>query len=54
LQFTLQAAIQQWLGDVLQVQTVQVDSSDSTLSISVAYLLRNSQTLETATFTRGV
>jgi uncharacterized protein len=54
LQFTLQASIQQWLGDVLQVQSVQVDSTDSTLSISVAYLRRNSQTLERATFTRGV
>jgi phage baseplate assembly protein W len=54
LQFTLQASIQQWLGDVLQVQSVQVNSKDSTLSISVAYLQRNSQTLQTATFTRGV
>jgi uncharacterized protein len=54
LQFTLQASIQQWLGDVLQVQSVEVDSTDSTLSIRVSYLLRNSQALETATFTRGV
>src|ERR1017187_3220817 len=39
LQFTLQAALQRWLGDLIQVQTLQVTCEDSTLNIDLQYML---------------
>jgi phage baseplate assembly protein W len=38
LQFTLQAALQRWLGDLIQLQALNVTSVDSTLSITINYL----------------
>src|SRR6266481_7144367 len=40
LQFTLQAALQQWLGDRIQLQAVQVDSTEATLHVTVQYVIR--------------
>lgn len=45
LQFTLQAALQRWLGDVIHVQTLTVTSYDSTLRVVVEYVvLRTGET----------
>ncbi|MUL34950.1 GPW/gp25 family protein [Gloeocapsopsis dulcis] len=40
LQFTLQAALQQWLGDLIEVQALEVVSEDATLRILIQYLVR--------------
>src|SRR2546423_1583666 len=37
LQFTVQAALQQWLGDVIQVQQLEVSSEDATLRVTLNY-----------------
>jgi phage baseplate assembly protein W len=37
LHFTMQAAIQRWLGDLIQVQTLHVTTVDSTLTIDIEY-----------------
>ncbi|WP_338846071.1 GPW/gp25 family protein [Massilia sp. W12] len=50
LQFSLQAAITRWLGDVLQVQSLQVHNEESELRISISYLLLRDGSLETAEF----
>lgn len=52
LEFTMRAALQQWLGDVIQVENLQVENVDSTLHITVGYAVRRTQTREVATFTR--
>ncbi len=54
LQFTMQAAIQRWLGDLIELQALQVDSVDSTLRIDVQYLVRRTNQTQVATFTRVV
>lgn len=54
LQFTLQAAIQRWLGDVLDLQSVDVQSIDSTLAIDLQYVVRRTNETQTAHFTRTV
>jgi len=54
LQFTLQAALQQWLGDRIQLQAVQVDSNDGTLQVKVQYMNRNDQQTRTAQFSREI
>jgi phage baseplate assembly protein W len=53
LQTSAQAALQQWLGDLIQVQSVQVSNQDSTLNVTVQYLVRATQTNQVAQFTQG-
>jgi phage baseplate assembly protein W len=53
LQFTMRAALQRWLGDVLEVQDLEVTSDDASLRVDVAYLARGSAELRAASFTRG-
>ena len=53
LQFTLRAALQQWLGDVIQVEDLRVESEDATLRVTVAYASRRTQRREVATFSRN-
>ncbi|MBV9992212.1 MAG: GPW/gp25 family protein [Alphaproteobacteria bacterium] len=52
LQFTLQAALQRYLGDVIDLQSVEADAQDSTLSVSVKYAIRRTQQSRTETFQR--
>ena len=52
-QFLVQGALQQWLGDLIQVNTVQVVTQDSTLQITIEYMIRSDRTKQVATFTRG-
>ena len=54
VQFTLQASLQRWLGDVIEVKALEVSAIDSTLRIDLTYLLRNSDELRTASFARDV
>src|SRR5713226_3852826 len=42
-QTTVQGALQQWLGDVIQVQAVDVQNDDATLRITVQYIVRRTQ-----------
>jgi phage baseplate assembly protein W len=53
LQFTMQAALQRWLGDVLQVQALEVTSEESALRVVVQYLVRRSGEQRVETFVRG-
>ena len=54
LQFTMQAAIQRWLGDVLDLKNLDVQCVDSTLTIDIQYVVRRTNQTETARFTRTV
>ncbi|OLB77371.1 MAG: hypothetical protein AUI14_16270 [Actinobacteria bacterium 13_2_20CM_2_71_6] len=40
LQSSVQASLQRWLGDVIDVVSVEVDSEESILRILIAYLVR--------------
>ena len=52
LQFTVEAALQRWLGDVIQVSDLDVSADDSTLRISLTYSLVDSGEERNATFSR--
>jgi phage baseplate assembly protein W len=54
VQFTVQAALQRWLGDVIDVQDLQVDATDSTLSVDLKYIIRRTGQQETAVLMRQV
>ncbi len=42
-QMTVQGALQQWLGDLIAVESVEVNSHDSTLEVQVQYVIRRTQ-----------
>lgn len=54
LQFTMRAAIQQWLGDVLELQLLEVESNDAVLRITIRYALRRTGEVRTDTIERSV
>src|SRR6267154_2699477 len=54
VQFTLRAALQQWLGDVIVVRDLNVSAVDSKLTVDLAYQLREGGPVQTAAFSRSV
>jgi phage baseplate assembly protein W len=53
VQFTLEAAIERWLGNVIELRNLNVDVVDTTLTITVEYALRRTGEIIIDTFTRG-
>lgn len=54
LKFTLQATLQRWLGDLIELQVLEVTSEDSTLNILIKYVVRRNNQQQVAQFTRTV
>jgi uncharacterized protein len=52
-QFLVQGALQQWLGNLIALEAVEVEAIDSTLRVTVRYVIRRTQTQQAATFERG-
>ena len=50
-QFLVQSALQQWLGDRIAVEAVDVEARDSTLLVQVRYVDRRTQARSTVAFT---
>lgn len=50
LQFTVQASLQSYLGDLIELQQLEVKSQDSTLTVVVKYIVRRSQQVRTDAF----
>lgn len=48
LQFTLQAALQRYLGDVIRVDSLQVTSDDATLQVDLGYTVLATGDVRTA------
>jgi len=53
LQFTIQASLQRWLGDVIQVQGLEVTSRDSTLCVVLQYVVLRTGETRVETFERS-
>lgn len=53
-QFLVQGALQRWLGDLVEVQGVEVRAEDSTLRVAVRFRTRSSAEPQTAVFSRAV
>ncbi len=53
-QFMVQGALQQWLGELIQLESVEVLSQDATLRITVRYLIRQTQERRVDRFEREV
>src|SRR5262245_25095467 len=52
-QFVVQSSLQQWLGDLIQVNEVQVVSDDSSLVVTVQYIIRRTGQQQSTQFSRG-
>jgi phage baseplate assembly protein W len=53
VQFTAQAALTQWLGDLIDISSLEVTSEDSTLRVNLSYVLKATGQAQTTTFTQG-
>ncbi len=53
LQFTVQAALQRYLGDLIDLQQLEVAAQDATLSVTVKYTIRRTQQSRTDVFVQG-
>lgn len=54
LQFTIQAGLHQWLGDLIEVKSLEVASRGAELRIEVQYVVSRTQRTVTSTFTRSI
>jgi hypothetical protein len=54
IQYLVQGSLQQWLGDLIEVEGVEVEHEDSRLMVEVAYSVRRTQQQKVAQFTRQV
>ncbi len=52
LQFLVQGSLRQWLGDLIEVNDVQVLNDDSILKVTVVYSILKNRQIQTAQFTR--
>jgi phage baseplate assembly protein W len=53
LQFTVQAALQKYLGDLIDLRSLEVTAQDSTLTVIVKYVVRRTHESHTETFQRS-
>lgn len=53
-QVAVQGALQQWLGDLIEAEAVEVTRDDSTLRVEIRYIIRRDQRRQTAQFTRSL
>ncbi len=53
-QFLVQGTLQQWVGDLIQVEAVRVETQDSTLTVTVQYVIRASGVRQQAQFSKGI
>jgi len=54
VEFMVQGALQEWLGELIQVEAVNVESADAVLRITVQYIVRRNQQRQTAQLYREV
>jgi len=53
-QLAVQGALQQWLGELILIEAVNVQSDDARLQVTVQYTVRRSQQRQVAQFSREV
>ena len=52
-QLTVQGALQQWLGELIMVEAVDVENDDAVLRVQVRYVVRRTQERRVEQFARG-
>jgi phage baseplate assembly protein W len=50
---SVEGALQRWLGDLIQLEAVEVRSIDATLEVAIRYVVRRTQERRTDSFRQG-
>ena len=53
VELMVQGALQEWLGELIQVESLVVETEDSNLKVTVTYIIRRNQQREVAQFEQG-
>lgn len=53
LKLTVQAGLQRWLGDLIEIQALEVTSQEATLRVDLTYVVRRTQEARAVTFERS-
>ena len=53
-QFTVQAALQQWLGELIEVNEVRAEHRDSSLIVTIVYTIRRSGDVVSSEFISNI
>ncbi len=53
-QLMVQGALQQWLGELIQIDAVEITAVEGTLNVQIRYVVRRTQQPRLAQFTRKV
>ena len=53
-QFLVQGVLQRWLGELIQIDSVQAKSEESTLRVTVQYVIKSTKQQRMVKFERGV
>jgi uncharacterized protein len=54
LQFTMQAGLNRWLGDLIELHSLEVQSQDSELCIQITYVVRRTRETRTTQLIRRI
>ncbi len=54
MQLSVQASLQQWLGDLIEVEEVKVTNEDSLLLVLIQYVIRRNQERQVTQFSRAI
>ncbi|MDT8760892.1 GPW/gp25 family protein [Sphingomonas psychrotolerans] len=54
LQFTIQAGLDRWLGDLIEVRGLDVTSDDARLTVDISYAVRRTGEVVEASFERSI
>ena len=49
----MRSALQRWLGDLMEVSSLEVVSEDASLRVDLSYVVRRTAEIRSVTFTRG-
>ena len=52
VQFLVQGSLQQWLGELITVEAVEVRAEESVIDVTIRYVIRQTQERRTETFNR--
>lgn len=54
LNVTIQGALQQWLGDLIEVESIDVVNDDAVLRVTVSYVVRQTRERRASSFKRSL
>ncbi|MDZ4721864.1 MAG: GPW/gp25 family protein [Roseiflexaceae bacterium] len=54
VEYMVQGALQQWLGDLIHVEDLRIEHEEATITVSIQYIVRRTRQRQLAQFQRGI